>query len=73
MYSSRKEARFVEELGGLQAGEATVERHLGPFSYGLESKGNIFTNDGGGLEQAFLLQWQAVDAGGQHRLHRGGT
>ena len=56
VFELRKEARFVEELGGLQAGEATVERHLGPFSDGLEeSEGNIFTNDGGRLEQTLLL------------------
>jgi hypothetical protein len=56
VFELRKEARFVEELGGLQAGEATVERQPGPFSDGLEEReGDIFTNDGGRLEQTLFL------------------
>ena len=67
-----EKARFVEEFGGLQAGEAAVDRLLGQLSNGLQqAPGDVVANDRGGLEEAFFLGWEPIDARGQHRLHRG--
>ena len=66
-----EQARLVEELGGLQMGEAQAEwllRHLG---HGLEEcQGHLGADDGGGLQELLLLRRQPVDARRQHRLHR---
>ena len=67
-----EEARLVEELGGLQMGEAQAERLLRHLGYGLEERqGHLRANDGGGLQELFLLRRQPVDARRQDRLHRG--
>ena len=67
-----KEARLVEELGRLQVRQAAVERLLGHVGNGLEQgQGYLCADDGRGLQQALLLGRQPVDAGRQHRLHRG--
>jgi hypothetical protein len=67
-----KEACLVEELGSLQMGEAQAERRPRCLGHGLEERqGHLGADDGGGLEQLLLLRRQPVDAGGQHRLHRG--
>ncbi len=63
---------LVEELGGLQVGEAPAERLLGPFGNGLEEReGDVSADDGGSLQKALVLGRQPVDPGGQHGLHRG--
>ena len=68
----REEARLVEELGGLQMGEAQAERLLRHLGHGLEERqGHLGADDGGGLQELFLLRRQPVDARRQHRLHRG--
>ena len=67
-----KEARLVQELGRLQVRQATVERCLGQLGNGLEQgQGHLRANHGSRLEEAFRLGRQPVDAGRQHRLHRG--
>ena len=63
---------LVEEFGGLQARETLMQRLLGHVGNGLQQgPGHLGADDCGGLEQALVLRWQAVDAGRQHRLHRG--
>src|SRR5262249_46044923 len=66
-----KEPRLVEELGGLEVCEATMQIRFGQLGDGLqEGEGHFGPDDRGGLEEAFLLGWQPVDARRQHRLHR---
>ena len=68
-----KQAGFVEELGGLQVRQATVQRFLRLVGDGLQQRpGHLRADHRSGLEQALLLRGQPVDARGQHRLHRGG-
>ena len=63
---------LIEELSGLQMGEAQAECLLRDLGDGLEERqGHLCTDDGSGLQQLFLLRGQAVDACCQHRLHRG--
>ena len=67
-----EEARFVEELGGLQVGERSMQRLFGHLGDGLqEGQGHLGADHGGSLEQALVLRRQAVDARCQHGLHRG--
>ena len=67
-----EEARLVEELGGLQMGEAQAERLLRHLGNGLEERqGHLRADDRGGLQELFLLRRQPVDARRQDRLHRG--
>jgi hypothetical protein len=69
----REQAGFVEELGGLQVRQGTVERLVGRVGNGLQQRpGHLGANHCGGLEQALLLGGQPVDACCQYRLHRGG-
>ena len=67
-----EQARFIEELGGLQMGEAQAERLLRHLGHGLEERqGHLRADDGSGLQELFLLRWQPVDARCEHRLHCG--
>ena len=51
-----EEARFVEELGGLQVPEPTVQRLLGQLRDGLQQQeGDLGADDRRGLEQTLLL------------------
>ena len=66
----REEARLVEKLGRLEVRQAVVERRLREFGDGLEQgHGHLGANHGGGLEEAFLLGGQPVNAGRQDHLH----
>src|SRR6266487_5862340 len=68
-----KEARLVEELGGLQMGESQTERRLRRLGNGLEERQrHLGADDGGGLQELFLLRWQPVDTRRQDRLDRRG-
>ena len=68
-----EEAGFVEELGCLQVAETAAQFLLGQLYDSLqEGKGHLRTDDRCGLEEALLLGRQAVDAGRQDCLHRGG-
>jgi hypothetical protein len=68
-----EEARLVEELGRLEMRDTTMQRVLGRLGHGLkEGEGHLGANDCHRLQHTLLLGRQPVDAGGQHRLHRGG-
>ena len=68
-----EEAGFVEELGGLQVAETAAQLLLGQLRDGLqEGEGHLGADDRRGLEETLLLGRQAVDAGRQDGLHRGG-
>ena len=63
---------LVEELRGLQVRQPAVQGLFGQLRNGLEQgKGHLRANDGGRLEEAFLLRRQPVDARRQYRLHGG--
>ena len=67
-----EEPRLIEKLGGLQVGQAAVERLLGQLGNGLQQRqGHLGANHGSRLQEALLLGWQPVDARRQHRLHGG--
>src|SRR6266850_7104765 len=67
-----KEPCFVQEFGRLEVRETTMQRCLGQLGNGLQQRqGDLRTDDGGGLEEAFLLRWEPIHARGQYRLHRG--
>jgi hypothetical protein len=69
----REEARLVEELRSLEVSEPLAQAVLRRFRDRLQQrKGDVLPDDGGGLEEAFLLGWQPVDARGEDRLRRGG-
>ena len=60
----RKEPGLIQELRGLQVGEALAEGLLGQLGDGLEQgAGHILAHHGGGLEEPFLLRGQAVHPG----------
>ena len=68
-----KEPCLVEELGRLEVREATMQHRLGHLGNGLQQRqGHVRADDRGALQEVLVLQGQAVDASGQHRLHRGG-
>ena len=61
---------LVEELGGVQVGEAAAQGVLGQIGDGRQQReGHILADDRGRLEQPLLLRREAVDAGRQDRLH----
>src|SRR5882724_9072630 len=67
-----KEARLVEELGGLEAGQTTPE--VGFILLGdrlKQRERHVMADDGGRLEQTLLLDGQPVDARGQNRVDAG--
>ena len=67
-----EQTRLVEELGGLEMVEAQAEHLLWHLGHGLEEpQGHLGADDGGGLQELFLLRRQPVDARRQDRLHRG--
>ena len=67
-----KQAGLIQELGRLEVREAAVQGVLGKLGDDLQQgQGHLSADDRRGLQQALLLGWQPVDAGGQHRLHRG--
>ena len=67
-----KEVRLVEQLGRLQAGETTMQRHVRQRGNGVhQGTGDFGANDRGGLEEVFLVRWQPINARRQDRLHGG--
>ena len=69
----REEPGLVEELGGLEVRETASKPLLRQVGHRLEQgERHVRPDDGRGLEQALLVGGQAVDAGGQDRLHRRG-
>jgi hypothetical protein len=68
-----KQARFVQELGGLEMRQALAERCFGDVSDGLQERpGDLGADHSRGLQETLLVQWQAVDPCRQDRLHGGG-
>jgi hypothetical protein len=66
-----EEARLVEELRGLQAGQALVDGGLGHLRDGLqECCRDVLANNGRRLEEVFVFRRQPVDPRREHRLHR---
>ena len=67
-----KQPRLVEELSGLQMGEAQAEWCLGHLGDGLqEDQGHLRADDGSRLQEVFLLRRQPVNARRQHDHSRG--
>ena len=67
----REEARLVEELGGLEVGEAAAERSSDCSAMAWRRReGHVLADDRGGLEEALVLGREPVDARGQDRLRR---
>ena len=49
-----EEARLVEELGGLEVRQATMEHRLGQLGNGVQQgQGHLGANDRSGLERCF--------------------
>src|SRR4029453_5959012 len=66
------EPHLVEELRRLEVGEAAMEVRLRQLSNGLHQRqGHLMADDGGDLEEAFVLWRQPVDTRRQHRMYRG--
>jgi hypothetical protein len=68
----RIEPGLDEELGGLQAIEAAVERVVGDVGDGPEEgEQHVLADDARRLEQALVLGREAIDPRGEHHLDRG--
>ena len=68
----REEAGLVEELGGLEWSSPPRSASSGSSAIACEQRErHVLADDRGGLEQAFVLRGEPVDARGQHRLDRG--
>src|SRR5918994_6409151 len=71
VFQIRKQTGLVEELRGLKPTEAPAKFFCRLIRDALEQhKGNILSNNGGGLEKPLLLRRKSVDPSSQHRLHR---
>jgi hypothetical protein len=67
-----KQAGLVEKLRRLQLRQAAVQRLVGRVGDGVQQRpGYLGADDRSGLQQAFVLRRQPVDARRQQRLHRG--
>ena len=65
-----KQTRLVEELAGLQLGEATPEIRLGrPDDLPKDAEGDVVTDDRRRLEPLLLMGRQPVDARGEEGVH----
>jgi len=68
-----EEGDLIEELRDLQVRQAALHVRRGKIHGGLEDRRrDVFADDRGRLQQVFRFHGQAIDAGGQHRLHSGG-
>ena len=68
----REQPRLVDELGRLQVVESTTERRVRELGDRPEQRErDIFADDGGDLEEAFVLLSKPVDAGWRHHLDGG--
>ena len=71
VFEIREDARLVEQLGRLEAGEPAVHASLRDIGDGLQQcERHILPDDGGRLKESFVLGWQPVDTGGEDRLSR---
>src|SRR4029450_4452399 len=67
-----EEARLIEELGRLQAGEALTQVHLGHPGDGVKQRvRDVRAKQCRGLQEALLIRSEPVDPRSQDRLHRG--
>ena len=67
-----KQAGFVEKLCRLEVRQTAIQRLVWRVGNGLQQRpGHLGANDRSGLEQAFVLRRQAVDAGGKYGLDCG--
>ncbi|MGH7303655.1 MAG: hypothetical protein ACRELZ_10215, partial [Candidatus Rokuibacteriota bacterium] len=67
-----KEARFVEQLGGLEVGEASPKVGFTLVGHCLKQRERYaMADDRRCLEQTFSLDGQPVDARGQNRVNAG--
>ena len=67
----RKQGRLVEELGGPETFEAERQVLAADVGNRLQQlKRDVLAHHGGGLQEALLGRRQAIDPGGQDRLHR---
>jgi hypothetical protein len=67
-----EQPRLVDELGRRQVVEPTTERRVRELGDRLEQRErDIVADDGGDLEQAFVLLSKSVDARCQHHLDGG--
>src|SRR5262249_34863701 len=68
-----EQACLIEKLRRLEVSETTMQRLVGQVRKSLQQGERYLSADhGGGLEQAFLFGWQAVNTRRQHRLDGGG-
>ena len=68
-----KQTGLVEKLRPLELRETAVEPLVRGVSDGLEQRpGHLGANDRSGLEQAFVLRREPINARRQQRLHGGG-
>ena len=67
MLEIREQPRLVDELGRLQVVEPTTERRVRELGDRLaQRERDIFADDGGDLEEAFVLLSKPVDARWRH-------
>ena len=67
----RIEPGLIDELGGLQVVESATEHLVREISDRLEQRQrHVLADDGGDLQQTFVLRGEPVDARRQHRLDR---
>jgi hypothetical protein len=68
-----EQTRLVQKFGRLEMRQVALQRLVGQLGNGLQQRpGNFHTDHRRPLQEPLLLRRQAVDAGRQHRLHRGG-
>ena len=71
VFEIRKQIRLVEKLRRLKPSESLAKFFCRLFRDGLEQrKGNILSNNGGGLEKPLLFGRKSIDPSSQDRLHR---
>ena len=68
----REKPCLVEELGSLEMGQALSETFLGQLRNGWKQRERyVLADDGGDLQETFILQGEPVDARRQHHLDGG--
>ena len=68
----REQACLVQELGGLEMGQAALEILFGHVGDGSEERErDVLADDGGLLQQALVIGRQAIDPRGENGLYRG--
>jgi hypothetical protein len=68
-----EELRFIEKLGRLQRRQAGLHSLLREGKHRVQyGQGHIHADDRRGLQQPFVVWWQAVDTGCEDGLHGSG-